>query len=100
MHLDVSHDVGVVSDVAVSDPQKGDELRKAMGSALALARMQAQARGREEEARLLDLAMVRGMDQDGFRLEAGLPHEYLKASLERCVARQRERRLRRGQDGG
>jgi hypothetical protein len=100
MHLDVGHDVGLVGDVAVNDPQKGDELRKALGSALALARMQAQARGRDGEARLLDLAMVRGLEDGAFRLEAGLPYEYLKASLEQCVARQRERRLRREADGG
>lgn len=95
LHMDVGHDVGLVGDVGVNDPQKGDELRKALGSALSLARMQAQARGRTDEAELLDMAMVRGVEDGAFRLEAGLPHEYLKKTLEQCVARQRERRLRR-----
>ena len=100
LHMDVGHDVGLVGDVDVNDPQKGDELRKALGSALALARMQAQARGRADEAELLDLANVRGVEDGAFRLEAGLPYEYLKKSLDQCVARQRERRLRREADAG
>lgn len=100
LHLDVSHDVGLVGDVQVKDATKGDELRRALGSALSLARMQAEARGRTEEAQLLDLALLRGVDDGAFRLEAGLPHEYLKRALEQCVERQHERRLRRGRDGG
>jgi len=95
MHLDVSHDVGLVGDVRVRDPAKGDELRKALGSALSLARLEAQAAGRQDEAQLLDLALVRGLEGSSFRLEAGLPHDFLKASLERCVERQRARRLER-----
>lgn len=100
MHLDVSHDLGLVGDVEVNDAAKGNDLRKALGSALALARMQAQARGAHDEATLLDLAKVRGLEDGTFHLEAGIPHAYLKASLERCVVEQRGRRERRAPDGG
>ncbi|MEW5740841.1 MAG: hypothetical protein AB1938_18120 [Myxococcota bacterium] len=100
LHLDVSHDVGLVGDVTLEDPTKGDELRRALGSALSLARMEAEARGRTREAELLDLARVEAVEEGAFRLHAGLPHDYLKASLERCVERQRSRRLQRERDGG
>lgn len=98
VHADMSHDVGVVADIDSSDPSKTEDLRRSLGSALALARMQAQARGKKDEAEILDLAHVRGAEGGGFRLEAGVPHGYLEKSLKACIARNKERRSRR--DGG
>ena len=76
--------MGLVADVQSQDPAKTEELRRALGGALSLARMQAQAKGKTEQADLLDLAHVRsaGGGTD-FRLEAGLPYEYMDP--EDCV---------------
>lgn len=103
LHADMSHDVGLVADVQPSDAAKTEELRRSLGSALALARMQAQARGKKDEAELFDLAHVRGAEEGGtFRLEAGLPYAYLEKSLKACVEKRKERRARRaaGLDAG
>jgi hypothetical protein len=53
--------------------------------------MQAQARGREEEAQLLDLARVSRSDDGTFRLQAGLPYEYLARVFKDCVVRRKSR---------
>jgi hypothetical protein len=51
--------------------------------------MQAQARGREEEAQLLDMARVTRSEDGQFRLQAGLPYEYLARVFKDCVARRK-----------
>lgn len=100
LHLDVTRDVGLVADVTGADASKTEELRRALGSALSLARMNAQARGEADDAALLDLAHVRSAEGGTqFRLEAGLPYEYVKQSLEACVQRRRARRTA-PRDGG
>lgn len=92
LHMDVSHDVGLVADIESGDPQKTEELRRTIGSALSLARMQAQAKGKTEEADLLDLAHVRSAEGGtDFRLEAGLPYEYMAKAFKECVAERKER---------
>ena len=92
LHMDVSHDVGLVADVDSEDPQKTEELRRSLGSALSLARLQAQAQGKTEQADLLDLAHVRSAGgTSGFRLEAGLPYEYMEKAFRQCVADRKER---------
>jgi hypothetical protein len=58
LHADVSHDVGLVADLTGADPSKTEELRRALGGALSLARMRAQSKGHTDEAELLDLARV------------------------------------------
>lgn len=96
VHMDVSHDLGLVADVGSQDPAKTEELRRALGSALSLARMQAQAQGKTEQADLLDLAHVRSAEGGSdFRLEAGLPYEFMEKSFRECIAARRERALRR-----
>ena len=45
LHVDVSHDVGVVADVQAKDATKTDDLRKSIGSLLSIARLRAQNRG-------------------------------------------------------
>ncbi len=99
LHMDVSHDVGLVADIESADPQKTEELRRTIGSALSLARMQAQAKGKTEEAGILDLAHVRSAEGgSGFRLEAGLPYEYMDKAFRQCIADRKERAA--GRDGG
>jgi hypothetical protein len=100
LHMDVSHDVGLVADVKGEDPQKAEELRRSIGSALSLARMQAAAQGKKDEADLLDLARVESAEGgSNFRLAAGVPHDFMKKGLEQCVA-ERKARLERQRDAG
>ncbi len=101
LHMDVSHDVGVVADVNGNDGSQSEDLRKALGSALSLARVQAQANGKTADAELLDLARVGGASGgNAFRLEAGLPFEFMQKNLASCIERRKERRLARMRDGG
>ena len=96
LHVDVSHDVGVVADVQAKDAEKPEDLRKSIGSLLSIARLRAQNRGRSDQANLLDLARVRSGDGAAFRVEAGVPHELVKSRLQSCVDRQqRSRPVRR-----
>ena len=95
VHMDVSHDVGLVADIESQDPGKTEELRRTIGSALSLARMQAQARGKTEEAGILDLAHVQSAEGGtDFRLEAGLPYEYMEKAFRQCIAQRKERAAR------
>jgi hypothetical protein len=91
LHADVSHDVGLVADIGGEDATRTEDLRRALGGALSLGRMQAQARGREEEAQLLDQARVTRSEDGKFRLQAGLPYEYLSRVFKDCVARRKAR---------
>lgn len=95
LHVDVSHDVGVVADVQANDATKTDDLRKSIGGLLSIARLRAQNRGRDDQAELLDLARVRAGDGAGFRVEAGVPHELVKSMLQQCVDRQQRRAVER-----
>jgi len=96
LHVDVSHDLGVVADVEPNDSTKTEELRRTMSSVLSLARLKAQAKGQTREADLLDLARVRGASgAGGFRVEAGVPHEVMKGLLTQCVERQTKRAAQR-----
>ncbi|MCU0696362.1 MAG: hypothetical protein MUC96_07530 [Myxococcaceae bacterium] len=100
LHADVGHDLGLVGDVSAKDATKADELRRALGSFISLARIQAQQRGKTDEANLLDLARVRSGDgAGGFRLEAGVPNEVMKSMLASCVTRGKERAARRADAG-
>ncbi len=86
VHMDVSHDVGMVADVQPTDGQASEDLRRALGSALSLGRMRAQAEGKTDEADILDLARVRAAGgAGGFRLEAGLPYEYMARTFRKCI---------------
>ncbi len=90
VHLDVSHDVGMVVDVEGNDPAAAEDLRKAMSSGLSIARVQAKARG-DSSLEVLDLAKVHGASGgSGFRLEAGMPHEMLKKYLQQCIDAQKK----------
>jgi hypothetical protein len=96
VHMDVSHDVGLVADIGSGDPQKAEELRRTLGSALSLARMKAQAEGKTDQADLLDLAHVRSAEGGAdFRLEAGLPYEFMEKTFRQCIADRKERQNRK-----
>jgi hypothetical protein len=100
LHADVGHDLGLVGDLEANDATKADELRRALGSFISVARLQAQQRGRTEEANLLDLARVRSGDgRGGFRLEAGIPHELMKSMLADCAKRGKARAAGRADAG-
>jgi hypothetical protein len=87
LHVDVTRDVGLVADVEPSDATSTDALRRALGSALSVARVKAQAEGKPDQAEVLDLARVLSPDKAGaFRLEAGLPYEFLRKAFEDCIA--------------
>jgi len=92
LHVDASHDVGMVADFGGSDPQKTDDLRKVMGSALSLMKLQAKAKGDDSAAEVLGYAHVGGeKGNNGFRMEAGLPYDFIKKQLEACVAAKKKR---------
>jgi len=99
VHMDVGHDVGMVADVTPGDPSMSEELRRTLGGALSLARMQAAAKGDNDTAGILDLARVQAAGGAGaFRLEAGLPNEFMKKALDECIE-ERRRGFRRADAG-
>ena len=101
LHMDVSHDVGLVADIQSGNPQTTEELRRTIGSALSLARMQAQAKGKTDEADLLDLAHVRSAEGGSdFRLEAGLPYEYMEKTFRQCIADRKKEKSAPSPRGG
>jgi len=100
LHMDVTHDVGMVADVSPTDPKTADELRRALGAAVSLARMKASAEGDPDEAAILDLARVGAAGENGgFRLEAGVPYEIMSKGLDECVAERARAKLRKPDAG-
>ena len=93
LHADVTHDVGLVAEIQGSDAAKTQDLRKALGTALTLAKLQASAKGEEDAAEVLGFAKVAQAKNGSanFNLEAGLPYEFLERQLKRCVENQKKR---------
>ena len=91
LHVDTRRDVGVVADVRGASATDVKDLGKTVGAALSLGRLKAQADGNTELAELMDLARVVPGDGD-FRMEMGLPLEFLEKHLKECVARNEARR--------
>ncbi len=93
IHADVTHDVGVVADIEGSDPTRTQDLRKALGTALTLAKLQAEAKGDKNAAEVLGFARVAQAkgDSANFHLEAGLPYEFLEKHLKKCVEDKKQR---------
>ena len=91
LHVDTTRDVGVVADVRGPSGRDTKDLGKTLGAALAVGRLKAQAEGDADLAELLELARV-VPGGDDFRLELGLPLEFLQKHLKDCVDRNRERR--------
>ncbi len=85
LHADVSHDVGLSAEVVGEDPAKTEQLRRALGSALSLARLELQAKGKTDQAQVLEAARVRSAEGGArFKVEAGLPYEFLERVLKQC----------------
>jgi hypothetical protein len=83
LHLDATHDVGLVAQVKGDDPSRLQDLGKALGAALVAARVQAVATGNTEAAELMEYArVVPGTEH--FSLELAVPLEVLRAKLAFC----------------
>ncbi|MFB1479051.1 hypothetical protein [Corallococcus sp. RDP092CA] len=83
LHLDTSGDVAMVANVTGMDAEKMTDLGKSLGGALSMARMKAQADGKEDLAQLLDFAKVRP-DGSSFKLELAVPLATLQEQLAWC----------------
>jgi hypothetical protein len=94
LHVDTSGDIGVSARVEATNAADAKEMTKALGAALSLARLKAQADGKSDEAELLDMGHVVS-DGASFRLEAGVPQPWLEKALKRCVERNKARRLKK-----
>jgi hypothetical protein len=93
LHVDTRRDVGVVADIRGPSPADARDLGRTLGAALAVGRLKAQAEGNTELAELMELARVMPGESD-FRLELGLPLEFLQKHLQSCVDRNKARRAR------
>jgi len=87
LHVDASHDVGIVADANGNDPAGALDLAKTLGGALALGRVAAQAKGNDDLAAFLDHASVRPSGSGSFRVELALPLDYVQAQLKDCPGR-------------
>lgn len=83
LHADAMRDLALVARVTGPDPAAVEDLGKALGVALAVARMQAIAGDRKELAELLEHARVE-RSGDGFALELALPIEVVERWFEGC----------------
>lgn len=82
LHMDTRSDVGIVADVKGENRDDVADLAKAMGAALSVARLRAEAEG-QNVAEFLDLARVRPQG-DQFTLELALPLPLLEKHLAFC----------------
>ncbi len=86
LHADAMNDVAVTAKVSGDDRTALEDLAKALGAALALARVEAQGSGDRTLGELLEHArVVRG--GEGFSLELALPAETLERWFAGCGAR-------------
>lgn len=84
LHADAMRDLALVANVSGADPATVEDLGKALGVALAVARVQALSGERDELAELLEHArVVRGGD-GGFSIEVALPVELVEKWFEGC----------------
>lgn len=87
LHVDTRNGVAISADVTGPDGEQVTDLGKALGGALSLARLKAQAEGADELAELLDYARV-SPDGESFAVEMAMPVEVLKERLAFCKERQ------------
>lgn len=83
LHLDATRDVGFVATVSGDDSPQLQDLGRALGGALAAARMNAALKGDTETARLLEYAQV-FPGGENLRLEVAIPFEVLQSLLAFC----------------
>jgi hypothetical protein len=82
LHLDASHDVGLVADMSGDDASQLSDLGKTLGGALAVARAKAVATGDNETAEFLEYAQV--VPGQKLSLELAIPLEAVKKRLAFC----------------
>jgi hypothetical protein len=84
LHVDASHDVGLVLDARGSGADTVD-FGKAVGSAMSMARLAAAAQGNKELGEILEYAkVVPDGDKSGFRTELALPLQFFEEKLRDC----------------
>jgi hypothetical protein len=84
MHVDASHDVGLVLNARGSGQDTAD-FGKAVGSAMAMARLAASAEGNQDLSQILEYARVApDGDSSGFRAELALPLTFFEEKLRDC----------------
>lgn len=83
LHVDTSRDVGIVARVNGQNTGQVEDLGKALGGALSLARLKARADGDEDLYELMEYARVRPSGGT-FNLELALPMEVLEKQLAWC----------------
>ncbi|HEY6106102.1 MAG TPA: hypothetical protein VIV59_08985, partial [Anaeromyxobacteraceae bacterium] len=86
LHADAMTDVAVTARVSGQDRAAIEDLARASGAALAVARVEARAGGERDLAELLDHARV-ARGGEGFSLELALPAETLERWFAGCGAR-------------
>jgi hypothetical protein len=86
LHADAMSDVAVTARVSGQDGAAIEDLARALGAALAVARVEARASGERELAELLDHARV-ARGGEGFSLELALPAELLERWFAGCRER-------------
>jgi hypothetical protein len=83
LHVEASGDVALVATVRGNGPTQVADLGKTLGAALALARVDALARGERDLAELLDHARVTPAGPS-FTVELALPQAFLEKHLAQC----------------
>ncbi|RMG11031.1 MAG: hypothetical protein D6729_18535, partial [Deltaproteobacteria bacterium] len=83
LHVDAQRDIGMRLSVRGRRPEEMEQLARALGGALAAARLAAQESGDEDLARLLDYAEI---DPAGayFDLRLAVPFEFIEEKLGDC----------------
>ena len=91
LHVDASHDVGIVADVLGKGNDTGD-LGRAVGTALAIGRLTAQTNGNKELAEVLEYARVSpGGRGNRFRAELALTLGFFQDKLKDCAQKKGRR---------
>jgi hypothetical protein len=83
IHADVTSDVGLVVEVHGADPKAMDDLSRAVGGAMAMARLSAGQENKKDLTELLDLARVMP-DRSRFTVELALPRSFIESRLSHC----------------
>jgi hypothetical protein len=81
MRMNMDENVAASFDISGKTPQQGEDLRKALTAALAVARAQAQAQGEDELASLLEQARVDPQSDGNFGLDVAVPGELVLKSM-------------------
>lgn len=87
LHADTMNDPALSFKVGGEDAQGVDELGRALGGAVSLARASAKLSGDEELARLLEFARIGDRHDGGFTMEMVLPLEVIRDELLKCDER-------------